>query len=348
MQELWFWIVSVMLAMYVVMDGFDLGAGALHLVVARTDQERRSVLNAIGPFWDGNEVWLLAAGGALFLSFPQVLASGFSGFYLALFLVLWCLILRGITLEFRSHVSDAMWRRFFDGLFWLASSALPILFGAALGNVLRGVPIDATHYFELPLFTDFAVSSQPGILDWYTILVAVFALAALVQHGALFLAWKTSGPVQERSRRVASLAWVVVLLLWIVTSYATAHVVPSLFPSFRARPLAWVCMALAGGGIAAARLQQRRGRDLQAFLGSAAFLLGFLAATAACVFPVMLRSTLDPAYSLTAHNASSSEHGLLTALGWWVLGFPLAILYLVVLFRIHRGKVDVTPEGEGY
>jgi cytochrome d ubiquinol oxidase subunit II len=125
MQELWFWIVSVMIAMYVVMDGFDLGAGALHLLVARTDQERRSVLNAIGPFWDGNEVWLLAGGGSLFLSFPQVLASGFSGFYLALFLVLWCLILRGITLEFRSHVSDAMWRRFFDGLFWLASSALP-------------------------------------------------------------------------------------------------------------------------------------------------------------------------------------------------------------------------------
>jgi len=191
MVELWFAIVSVMLTLYVVLDGFDLGAGALHLLVARDDAERRQVLAAIGPFWDGNEVWLLATGGALFVAFPHVLAAGLSGFYFAIFLVLWCLILRGIAIEFRGHLADPLWRAFWDATLALASVLLAVFFGAALGNLLRGLPIDANGWFGLALFTHFGVRPPVGILDVYTVLVGMFALGTLMLHGATWLACRT-------------------------------------------------------------------------------------------------------------------------------------------------------------
>src|SRR5882762_221641 len=169
MQMLWFGLASATLAIYVVLDGFDFGAGALHVWVARNDRERRQVLAAIGPFWDGNEVWLLATGGILFLAFPKVLASGLSGFYFAIMLVLWSLILRGIAIEFRSHVASPLWRQAWDTVFCAASALLAIFLGAALGNVVRGVPLDARGWFSLELFTDFSAREPVGILDWYTV-----------------------------------------------------------------------------------------------------------------------------------------------------------------------------------
>src|ERR1035438_5660637 len=182
MNELWFWLVSVMMAIYVVMDGFDFGAGILHLLVADTNEERREVLGAIGPFWDGNEVWLLAGGGSLFLAFPKVLASGFSGFYLAMFMVVWTLILRGIAIEFRSHVAARLWRGFWDFVFTFASVLMPVLLGAALGNVVRGVPVDDSGYFNIPLFTSFGTQNPVGILDWYTVLMGAFVLLTIASH----------------------------------------------------------------------------------------------------------------------------------------------------------------------
>ncbi len=348
MQELWFWLVSVMVAAYVVMDGFDFGAGALHLWVARRDSERREVLAAIGPFWDGNEVWLLAAGGSLFLAFPRVLGAGFSGFYLAMFLVVWCLILRACGLEFRSHVVDPLWRSFFDTCFGAVSTLLPILFGAALGNVVRGVPIGADGTFSLPLFTDFSARGDLGILDWYTVLIGVFALVALLTHGASFLAWKTSGAVQSRSMSLAPKLALVSLALWVTATVATTRVNADIFTTLPHRPLAWIALTICIGGA----LVQWRGllvrRPLTAFLGSCAFLLGILATTAACVFPVMLRSSDDPSRSLTALNSSSSNASLTTGLWWWFLGFPLALGYIALLFRVHRGKVVAARDGEGY
>jgi len=348
MATIWFWIVSVMFAIYVVMDGFDFGAGILHLLVARTNEERREVLGAIGPLWDGNEVWLLAGGGALFLAFPRVLASGFSGFYLAMWLVVWCLMLRGISIEFRSHVQDGLWRHFWDGTFALASVLLPVLFGAALGNVLRGVPLDGTGYFSMPLWTDFRLGASPGILDWYTVLIGVFALVTLAAHGALFLAWKTEGPVHDRCRALALPLWCLVLVLWILASYATFVANPSIYRNLPNAPLAWLAGLIFLGGLAVVFAGLKRGRHLLAFLGSGAFILGLLAATAATVYPVMLRSTLDPAFDLTAQNASVGAHGLRTGLAWWLVGFPIALGYLVFLFRFHRGKVKAAAEGEGY
>ncbi len=348
MEMLWFWLAAVMVAVYVVMDGFDFGAGALHLAVAKSDRERRQVLAAIGPFWDGNEVWLLAGGGVLFLAFPKVLASGLSGFYLAIMLVLWVLILRGIAIEFRSHVGDSMWRSFWDGTFFLASTLAPVLFGAALGNLLRGVPLDRDGWFALPLFDSFSPSGALGILDWFTVLAGVFALVAILHHGALFLAWKTDGAVHERSRAWASRLFPAVIVLWIAASAATARVAPEVFAGIPGRPLAWLATALALVGIVMSFVHRRGGRDLAAFLGSAAFLLGILAATAASIFPTMLKSARDPALTLTALNAAASPTSLLRGLWWWPVGFVLAIVYVAFLFRLHRGKVQAAAEGEGY
>ncbi len=348
METLWFWLVSVMVAIYVVMDGFDFGAGILHLFVAKSNEERREVLAAIGPLWDGNEVWLLAGGGSLFLAFPKVLAAGFSGFYLAIWLVVWFLMLRGISIEFRSHVEDGLWRHFWDSTFAVSSILLPVLLGAALGNVLRGVPLDASGYFSLPLWSDFGLGAHLGVLDWYTVLVGLFALVTMAAHGAVFLAWKTAGPVHERSKGLAGRLWALVLIFWVLATLATTAVNPAILRNLPHAPLAWLATLIFLGGLGLVFTGLHLQRFLLAFLGSGAFILGLLAASAACVFPVMLRSTLDPAFDLTALNAAVGQHGLRVGLAWWLLGFPIALGYVAFLFRFHRGKVSAAAEGEGY
>jgi len=347
MTELWFAIVSVMLTLYVVLDGYDLGAGILHLIVARTDVERRQVLAAIGPYWDGNEVWLLATGGALFVAFPKVLAAGLSGFYFAIFLLLWCLILRGAAIEFRSHLGDPLWRRFWDVVWSGASVLLAVFLGAALGNLIRGLPLRPDGWFDLALFTDWSARPPVGILDWYTVLVGAFALGELALHGAHYLAWRTEGPVQQRSRRLAGKLAMVLWFAWPLVTAATVLVFPQLARAFAARPAAWLGFALALTGALMVGRGHKRANDGLAFLGSSAWIAGLLVATAACLFPVMLRAVPDAALSITAYSASNDTHGLRTALTWWAIGFPLAIAYLVALFRIHRGKV-VVDDGPGY
>jgi len=348
MVELWFGIAAVMLAAYVVMDGFDFGAGALHLFVARNDAERRQVLAAIGPFWDGNEVFLLASGGVLFVAFPKVLAAGLSGFYFAIFLVLWALILRGIAIEFRSHHEHALWRTAWDFVFGVTSTLLPVLFGAALGNLLRGLPLNQEGWFSLPLFTDFTTSGEVGILDWYTVLIGVFALLAIVGHGGTYLTWKADEAVFSRSRFAAMWCYGAVAVLWPIVTAATAIVNQHMYDVMLARPLAWIALLVALGGLVFVALGLRGGRPLQAFLGSSAFLAGLLAATAALVFPVMLRATGGDELSLTAYNSAVPTASLRIALAWWVIAAPLAVTYFVVLFRLHRGKAVASRPREGY
>jgi cytochrome d ubiquinol oxidase subunit II len=348
MEALWFALAAVMVAIYVTLDGFDFGAGILHLAVARTDRERRQVLAAIGPFWDGNEVWLLAGGGVLFLAFPKVLASGLSGFYLAIFLVLWVLILRGIAIEFRSHVADGMWRGFWDATFAVASTLAPVLFGAALGNLIRGVPLRDDGWFALSLFESFSPRGTLGILDWYTVLAGLLALVAVAHHGALFLVWKTDGAVRERCLASAARLFPAVVILWLSATVATGAVAPAVFTGLRERPLAWLCTALFLAGLATSFLARRAGRELLAFVGSGAFLLGVLAATAASLYPTMIRALPDPALSLTALNAAAGRASLTKGLLWWPFGFVLALVYFAILFRVHRGKAQAAAEGEGY
>jgi cytochrome d ubiquinol oxidase subunit II len=348
METVWFMLIAAMLAIYVVLDGFDFGAGILHLFVARTDAERRTVLAAIGPVWDGNEVWLLASGGTLVFAFPKVYAAGFSGFYLPLMIVLWLLILRGISIEFRSQEKNPLWRSFWDGVFWLSSTLMAIVLGAALGNVIRGVPLDATGFFTGPLFTNFLPGLRPGVLDWYTVLVGLFTLCVLAAHGAVYLVWKTTGDVHARSQALAGKLWIGVIVLGILATIGTAVVQPALYPALLARPLTWLLALGVVGGLVEVFVWLRQGRELYAFLASAVFIVCMLAATAAGIYPNMLVSTLDSRYNLTVFNAATGATALQVGLTWWIPALLLAIFYFTLLFRSFRGKVALGPDGHGY
>src|SRR6202040_3239373 len=236
MGTLWFWLVAFMIAAYVLLDGFDLGAGAVHLFVAKTDEERKQVIASIGSVWSGNEVWLLATGGTLYFAFPALYASGFSGFYLPLMIVLWLLILRGISIEFRNHIISAVWDPFWDFLFCASSSLLAIFYGAALANVVRGVPLDASGYFFEPLWTNFRPGEETGILDWYTILVGVLALLALSMHGGLWVQVETRGVVSSRAGKLAGQAWWGVLVFTALVTAVTFPVQPQLKENFSTWP----------------------------------------------------------------------------------------------------------------
>ena len=345
MGTVWFCLVALMLAVYVVFDGFDLGAGALHLLLAKTDAERRLVIRSIGPVWDGNEVWLLAAGGTLYFAFPALYASSFSGFYLPLTMVLWLLVLRGISIEFRSAVAGPVWAPFWDWMFSASSLLLAVFFGAALGNVVRGVPLDAQGRFFEPLWTNFRLGPQTGILDWYTILIGVAALAALALHGALWVGLKTDGAVQKRSRRLARLIWWFVVFLTLAITVVTYGIQPMVPSNLGAHPWGYVFPALAVVGLVLERWCLNRRNDLVAFLASCAYLLGMLASVAFGLYPNVLPASANPAYSLTVQNARAADYGLRIGLVWWVIGMALVTGYFVFTYRSFAGKVRADHEG---
>jgi cytochrome d ubiquinol oxidase subunit II len=339
MVEVWFAILCLMLSAYAVMDGWNIGCGVVQFLVARTPAERRQVISAIGPLWTWHEVWLVASGGVLFVAFPSVLAVALPGFYLAVFALLWCLVGRGVSLEFGGHIDDPMWRNFWDVVFSVMNVLIAVLLGAALGNLLRGLPIGPTGRFSLAFFTDFRPHHEVGILDWYTIAAAVFTVVCLAAHGASYLAWRTEGLVHERSLVLARQLWLAVFVLMPAITVATAVVRPELFAGMMSRPLAWLAVAVAIAGSLAVVIGQRRRIDLLNFGGGCAFILGLLAAAAASTFPVMLHSTLDPQYSITAHAAAVGGPGLGIASLWWPVAMALSIGYGVYVFRQFRAKV---------
>ena len=345
METLWFVLVCFMLTMYVVLDGFDLGAATIHLLVARVDEERRMALEAIGPLWDGNEVWLIAAGGTLLFSFPRLYAASFSGFYLPLMMVLWLLMLRGLAVELRSH-GNAVWATLWDGLFFLSSASLAFFFGVAIANVIRGVPLNAQGYFFEPLWTDLDPrSAAPGILDWYTVLIGLLGVSALVLHGAIFLAARGVGALEMRARRIATQAWVATLALTVLGTGATFFVRPELLNSFAARPWGAVFPLLAIAGLLGARVLSTRDRHGRALVASGVYLAGMLASSAFAVYPNVLPAS-DPANSLTVMNAAAPVYGLTVGLVWWCIGMALAAVYFVLIYRLFWGKVETV--GEGY
>jgi cytochrome bd ubiquinol oxidase subunit II len=340
METIWFCLVALMIAVYVLLDGFDLGAGAIHFLVAKTDGERRQVLASIGPVWDGNEVWLIAAGGTLYFAFPALYASGFSGFYLPLIMVLWLLIVRGISIEFRNHIRSAVWQPMWDFLFCASSLLLAVFYGAALGNVVRGVPLDASGYFFEPLWTNFRLGNATGILDWYTILVGVVALAALVMHGALWVRMKTVGALSDRAASVAGRAWWAVVLLTILVSAVTFRVQSNIEKNFSRWPWGIVFPLLAAAGLVTVKIYLARKIEWKAFLGSCAYLAGMLTSVVFGVYPMVLPAR-NPLYALTAENAKAGAYGLKVGLVWWFIGIALATGYFVFVYRSFAGKVDL-------
>jgi len=345
MGFIWFWLVAVMIVGYVVLDGFDLGVGVLHLFLVRTEAERKAALASIGPVWDGNEVWLLAGGGTLYFAFPLLYASAFSGFYLPLMIVLWLLILRGISLELRNHVEVGVWRALLDGVFGLASVLLTIFFGAALANVLRGVPLQADGYFFLPLWTNWQPGVQPGILDWYTVIGGLVALVALTLHGALWLTIKVSGDLAQRARRIVTPLWLVLAALTVVSLVATIAVRPASLNNYFNYPFTFVVPVGVIASLAGIWLLNRKAQPVKAFLSSCLYLFFMLAGACWGLYPTLLPATTGADRDITLQSAISGPHTLAVGLVWWSFGMALAACYIVFVYSKFRGKVDLSSAG---
>ena len=348
MIAIWYAVVSIMLILYIVLDGRNFGAGMLQPLVARTPAERRQVIAAIGPLWSWHEVWLVAFGGTVLAAFPRLLASAFAGFYLALFLILWCLILRGISLEVGGHINDRMWQGIWDFVFVFASFLLAALFGVAAGNLARGVPIDAQGDFSMPFFTDFGVHGQVGLLDWYTVSVAIVTDVMLAAHGATYLTLKTEGPVHDRCVAWSRSLWAATIPLFLAISVESFLVRPDVPRQAMINPVCW----LGGLGVAASIFMLVSGlfarRAMRAFLGSNLLIGGTLTTGGAAIFPVMLHSTLAPEYSRNASDLASTPKGLVIAAVWWPAGLLLAVAYVVFISRRYAGKVSVALDDQGF
>jgi len=340
MGFIWFWLVAVMIVGYVVLDGFDLGVGILHLFLPRTEAEKRASLHSIGPVWDGNEVWLLAGGGTLYFAFPLLYASAFSGFYLPLMIVLWLLVLRGVTLELRNHIDVGVWLSLLDGVFGLSSALLAIFYGAALANVLRGVPLQADGYFFLPLWTNFQPGVHPGILDWYTVIGGLVALVALTLHGALWLTIKVSGQLEERANRLINPLLLVLILLTMGSLIGTIAVRPDSLNNYRHYPLTFVVPVGVLAALAGVWRFNRSRQPVKAFLSSSIYLFFMLAGACWGVYPTLLPATTGADRDITLARAISGPHTLSVGLAWWLFGMTLAVAYVVFVYSRFRGKID--------
>ncbi len=344
----WYAIISLMLVLYVVLDGRNFGAGMLQHFVARTPDERRQVIASIGPLWSWHEVWLVGFGGTLLAVFPRLIASAFAGYYLALMLILWGLILRGIAIEVRGHINDPLWQGLWDFIFAFSNFLLAILFGAAAGNLVRGVPLDAQGNFSMAFFTDFMTRGYVGLLDWYTVSVAVFTVGVLAAHGATYLTFKTEGPVHDRCAQWAKRLWMAVVPLFVAITLESWKVRPSLAQDAIERPICWIGLLLIIAAACALFSGLTKGLERRAFVGSNLLLIGLLVTGSAAFFPVMLYSTLAPENSLTAYSLASGPKSLLLASFWWPVGFVLATVYFVFISRRYAGKVSVARDNQGY
>jgi len=329
LQTAWFLLVGVLLAGYAILDGFDLGVGALHLFLAKDDRERRILLNAVGPVWDGNEVWLLTAGGALFAAFPPVYATVFSGLYLALMLLLAALILRAVALEFRSKEESPSWRRFWDGAFAVGSVLPAVLFGVAMGNILRGLPLDAEGEFA---------GTFVSLLNPFALLVGLLALAMVVAQGAAWLHLKTEGALRERARSAALRAWWAFVVLWLAATAASAAAAPRLWGAYGS-VLAWVAPATLTAALLAFRAALVGGRAGQAFLFSSIAIAALLGIVGQALYPFLVPPLGLASAGITIYDAASSPLTLKTMLAIALLGMPVVVAYTVFIYRRFRGPV---------
>jgi cytochrome bd ubiquinol oxidase subunit II len=331
LNVLWYVLFVAIITAYVVLDGFDLGVGILHPIVPGNDLEKRVSLNSIGPVWDGNEVWLVVGGGVLFAAFPEVYATLFSGFYVPFMLVLAFLILRAVSIEFRSKRDSAGWRALWDWVFGLASLLLALLLGVAFGDIAKGVPVDASHNIQF----DPIELVQP-----YALLVGVTAVAMLAQHGAIYLVMKTEGDFQERAHRAASVLIPAFVVLVVATGIATAVTQGHLLAWYRQ---VWPLILPLGALVAIANIwrENRRRNEWAAFVSSSVGIALLMASVAAAQFPAVLTSSLGSAYSLTISNSMSSQKTLTVMLVIAAIGMPLVLAYTTGVYWLFRGKVRI-------
>tara|TARA_R110002095_G_scaffold105882_8_gene92656 strand:+ start:4734 stop:5774 length:1041 start_codon:yes stop_codon:yes gene_type:complete len=345
METVWYLLLLFMISTYLVLDGFDLGIGVLHLFIAKNRSEQKQIIQSIASVWDGNEVWLIAAGGTMMLAFPAFLSSMFSGFYLPLTMVVWLLIFRAISIELPHYLSDSLWVHFWNIMLFVSSALLIVILGAAMANVFRGVPLDASGSFFEPLWTDFRISQQTGILDWYTILSGITSASILLHHGALWLAAKTEGIVLERARKTAARFWYLTAGLTTLTLLASFSVQPQAKTSFATYP--WMIVLPLGVFVSliCSLLFRVQNRNMSAFLSSGLFIYLVVFTGAAALFPNILPG-LNPEFSLTIYNTSPPPEELTTTLYWWIPGILLVGIYFTIMFRSLPKVISASPDQE--
>jgi cytochrome d ubiquinol oxidase subunit II len=334
LNTIWFGLVGVLLTGYAILDGFDLGVGALHLW-SKGDDQRRTLINAIGPVWDGNEVCLVAGGGALFAAFPVVYATAFSGFYLAMMLVVFSLIARAVAIEFRSKRPMPWWRELWDKSFSLGSILTALLLGVAVGNIVRGVPLDGGREFAGSFWT---------LLHPYPLLIGISTVAMFMMHGSLYLLMKTDGALRAQVRRWAGRTFIFFVVCYVVMTLATIVSAPHMLENLKQYPILFVLPVVNILAIANIRLEMRRQRYFRAFLSSALSTAVLMALFGLGLYPNLILSTSDAANTLTIYNAASSDKALRIMLIIAAIGLPLVILYMTIIYRVFRGKVRLDPE----
>ena len=335
LPEIWFFMLGVLLAGYAILDGFDLGVGILHPFVARTDQERRTLMNAIGPIWDGNEVWLVTFGGAMFAAFPAVYAAIFSSFYTAFMLLLCGLIFRAVSMEFRSKRHFPLWRSIWDGIFFASSTLVALLFGVATGNTMQGLMIDKDGVFQGGFF---------GFLNPFALLAGLLVVALFAMHGGIYLVFKTHGDLRRRISKGIWISYTLFLALYLLTSIYALVFVPNATVNFRHYPIAWIMPVLNVIAVAAIPHFLTRRQPGRAFLASSANILAFVFLFGIAMFPNLVHSNLNPAYNLTIYNSAASvtTHKIMLVIA--LIGMPLVLTYTILIYRVFRGKVDLEHE----
>ena len=351
MEVFWYVVLMGMLTMYVLLDGFDFGAGIIHFFMAEKEADKQRITKSIGPFWDANEVWLIAVGGFMFYAFPTLYASAFSGFYLPFMMILWLLIFRAIGLELRAQFDFPIWHTIWDKAFGFSSFLLALFFGLALGNVVRGVNLGGVEngvstydpqYFFLPLWNSSLdpFAERLGVIDWFTLPLGLIAVVSLTMHGANWIVLKTNSTLNQRLRRlVFRLNFLLVaLLLLSVASLQTVQ--PKIFANYIANPLLFVFPMLLFLGVIGLFCVQKVKKDGYGFLCSSLFLVGGMSTTAAAMFPNLLPSTNAINPSLTVYNTIIGEYGLSVGFKWYVLGICLVTVYFIIQHYVFRGKMD--------
>ena len=328
---IWFLLVAVLLVGYAILDGFDLGVGVLHLFTKNEDEKRVNI-NAIGPVWDGNEVWLLTGGGALFAAFPVVYATVFSGFYLALMLLLFALIFRAVSFEFRGKVESEKWKKTWDTAFGLGSLLPAVLFGVAIGNILRGIPLDGNRMFTGTFFT---------LLNPYSILVGVLSLVLFTMHGAIYMTMKSSGNQLERMKNMAPRLWISFVAIYVVVTIYSIFEAGYLFQNILSNPLFWILFILMLAAIIYIPVGLKSEKFGRAFFASSFTIACMMGLMAVSLFPRLVPSLTDLNYSLTIYNASSTERTLFTMLIIALIGMPFVIGYTIYIYRAFKGKVQI-------
>ena len=331
LNTIWFLLIGALLSVYAILDGFDLGVGMLHLFV-KGDKERRIMINSIGPVWDGNEVWLVTGGGALFAAFPHVYATVFSGFYNAFILLLFMLIFRAVAIEFRSKRPMKWWRQMWDVAFSVASFLIAFLMGVALGNIITGIPIGPDKEFA---------GTFLSLLNPYSILVGITTVALFMMHGAIYSVMKTEGELQAKLRRWINNAIIFFAICYVTTTMATLIYYPHMVENFRSAPVIFIIALLNMLAIANIPREIFKGREFRAFLSSAFSIAALLLIFAIGIFPNIVYSNPNPEYSLTIYNAASSEKTLTIMLIIALIGIPFVLAYTISIYWIFRGKVKL-------